>query len=480
MTVTDLSRYAVVATPAPVTAAVLRTDVAGFAGRTTYGPAGRPVPIHDPAEFAQVFGPPVAGGMLAAAMAGYFANGGRLAYVVRLLGAGATAATGRLELGGTVPVDVTAGSPGAWADGLPVIATLRAGAAGRPDWTVSAGAGGEFERAAALADAAAALRLATLDIPEGALPPAVGRWTTRLHGGTDGGPVGAPQYRDATRALVEQPDVALLALPDLWADLGDDGYALLGEIARAVHATLDRLLLADLPPSANDSTVAAVAALARLDQNLLAPEARAVAVYHPWMKVADLSGPPDAEPLTVPPCGHVAGQVSRLDRERGPARTPAGVPLAGVVDLAGPRPPGADAVLADHRANPIRPAPGRGLVVWGGRTFDPALDARFVAHRRLTHRLIRAARQVAGPLVFEPDGPALHLALTRAVTTVLLAAYRGGALAGSSPAEAFAVSTTGQGELVVCELRFAPVEPMEFITVRITLGPEGRLEVIEQ
>ena len=91
--------------------------------------------------------------------------------------------------------------------------------------------------------------------------------------------------------------------------------------------------------------------------------------------------------------------------------------------------------------NLLRCAPGRGLQVWGGRTLDadPPVSL-YVAHRRLMHRLVRAIRQVAEPLVFDVNGPELWLTLVRAVTSVLLEAFRAGALAGHPPEEAFRVA----------------------------------------
>ncbi len=218
-----------------------------------------------------------------------------------------------------------------------------------------------------------------------------------------------------------------------------------------------------------------------LDAAIASPAARAVAVYHPWITVATPDGA--LRPVaTVPPAGHVTGLISRLDRELGPTRTPAGLPLAGLVDVAdGPS-------LAGRRVNQIRCRPGRGPVVWGGRTFDDQPGGRFLAHRRLVHRLVRAARAAAEPLVFEPQGPAMRRALVRAVTSVLLQAYRSGALAGHSDTEAFevvcdATTTTaddGDSGRVRCEVNFTPADPMESITVVLSLAAEGRVEVIEE
>ena len=64
--------------------------------------------------------------------------------------------------------------------------------------------------------------------------------------------------------------------------------------------------------------------------------------------------------------------------------------------------------------NLIRCRANRGLLVWGGRTLDRRDDGKFVAHRRFLHRLIRAIRRAAEPLVFDTHGPEVWFALTRA------------------------------------------------------------------
>jgi uncharacterized protein len=285
---------------------------------------------------------------------------------------------------------------------------------------------------------------------------------------------------EQVQPLLDAPQVSLLVLPDLW-DHPEAAPALVGRLAVAAHERLDRMLVLDLPQAGPD----ALAALDRLDQVLGEPEARAVAVYHPWVKVEERPGGPGGRLATVPPGGHVAGLFSRLDRERSPGRSPANAPLVDVVDLDAD-PPG-EAVLVARRVNPIRCVPGSGLQVWGARTFGRAASGRFVAHRRLLHRLVRAARQAGEALVFENDGPQLRLALAQSVRTVLLQAYRTGALAGRTDEQAFSVRCDDTTTLpadsdagrVVCEAQFTPAFPMELIRVQVGVAAEGRLEVIE-
>jgi uncharacterized protein len=189
---------------------------------------------------------------------------------------------------------------------------------------------------------------------------------------------------------------------------------------------------------------------------------------------------------TVPPSGHVAGLASRLDREFGPTRTPANAGLDDVVDLATGLSASDETVLNAQAVNLIRCVHGRGLQVWGGRTLDRGAG-RFIAHRRLVHRLVRAFRRVAFPLVFERNGVETQYALRRAIAAVLAQAFRSGALHGQTPNEAFEVrcdeTTTTAAERaagqVICHASFVPADPIERINVRLSLRREGQLAVVE-
>jgi phage tail sheath protein FI len=142
--------------------------------------------------------------------------------------------------------------------------------------------------------------------------------------------------------------------------------------------------------------------------------------------------------------------------------------------------------------NLLKCSPSNGLLVWGGRVLGVESEATgmlggFLAHRRLIQVLVRAIRRVAEPLVFETNGPQLWLALVRGITSVLLEAYRAGALKGASPDEAFLVKcdqTNNPQEnidngLCFCDIQVAPATPMEFITLRVAVSNPGKLEVFE-
>ena len=140
--------------------------------------------------------------------------------------------------------------------------------------------------------------------------------------------------------------------------------------------------------------------------------------------------------------------------------------------------------------NMIRCVPSAGLKVWGGGTLarsgpGDTPQSRFLAHRRLINRLVRAIRRVAEPLVFDSNGPELWLTIFRGINSVLFEAFQHGALKGSRPEEAYVVrcdARTNPPEVVdegrvYCEIEVAPATPLEFILIGLSFGGDGRLEV---
>jgi hypothetical protein len=212
-------------------------------------------------------------------------------------------------------------------------------------------------------------------------------------------------------------------------------------------------------------------------------------VYHPWIRVEDPAGGLDAPFRWISPVGHVGGLISRLDRERGAHYTPANALLFDAVDVAAGYAAAEQALLLASGINLIRCQSGQGLQVWGGRTAahprrNP--EGMFLAHRRLIHRLVRAIRRVAEPLVFDNHDVELRLTIVRTITGVLLEAFRAGALKGTREEEGFQVRCDESNNppededlgRVLCEIALAPAVPMEFIILRVAFTTEGKLEVI--
>ncbi|WP_329531334.1 phage tail sheath subtilisin-like domain-containing protein [Streptomyces sp. NBC_01450] len=507
----------------------LRTDVACFAGRTRRGPLASPVRVTDWAAYTAVFGGLDTALDLPYAVRGFFSNGGTALWVLRTEPAGPTPAAAVWPAGAPSPFAPAAGcrieaaSPGGWADGTRVTVRHRpAGTAGQAQVLVRVDAPGESPEsfgwlpAAALPAAVSALSRLVRVVPDGQapVPPAgtahAGTHAVTLTGGTPlpGGPDDdgtlADAYADAVRAMTQLPEPALLALPDLdRCGVGERHREELADLlVEGCAQALDRLALLDPPHSPNSPDTAAdpVAATRRATEWMEALRQRhdtaglqACAVHWPPLRVPDPLATVPPALRTVPASGHVAGTTARLDRERGAFATPANASLEDVVDLAHVLRAEQEAAVYASGANLLRCPPGRGPLVWGGRTaVAPARaggvgDGWFIAHRRLLHRLVRAARAVTEPLLFEPDTPGLRLLLVQGLTEVLLALFEAGALAGERPAEAFRVrcddglnppELVALGQLV-CQVEVAPAAPMEFIAVRLLMGGRDRLEVVE-
>jgi len=509
----------------------LRSDIAAFVGRTRRGPIGVAIRVEGWREYIQVFGDLVASADTPYAIRGYFENGGELAWIVRLpdpeLVTGVATWSAVLDSTWGTPLDrydVIAATPGTWSTGAQIELVWHHDAMRAApvfDITVHTADDGierldgvpadqlatevarrsnliRFVPGAALGNPPAAPNQRVRRVVLAMAPLGVDQWPAWLRAQLLPSPDAAldphSRYLAAVDALIDQPEVALLAFPDLFNDFSPDEWAGSGDAADVLRTAIaaadelrDRLVLVDLPPHDALPPVAALLqwldVLGRIDGTHIW---RAAAAYHPPIWVQDPLGGVTHPLRRIAPSGHVAGSISQTDRERGAHQTPANVPLLDVVDLTEERTPAEHGLLNDAGLNLIRCVSRRGFAVMGGRTLDRVEGYRFVAHRRLLHRLVRAIQSAAEPLVFETNGPDLWVAFVRAATQVLLAAWRVGALKGERPEQAFRVQcdadTNPPAEIdsgrCVCLIAFAPAVPMEFILLRVAVSRDGSLEVL--
>jgi uncharacterized protein len=490
----------------------LRTDVAAFLGRTRRGPVGSPVRVQSWNDVVGAFGAPDSSSGTPYALRGFFENGGRTAWVLRMSGPAMTASALWTASSPLVHEEyrVVATSPGVWANGGrvnirfqsstvagPSTVSIRVLVPGEPVETFAGLPPGEVVERLTASRLIRLVPLQPLRARRDQRPLAGGPLISTLAEGSDssgpismswdltlaGGSEDKPEQRDylaAIQAQADLPEPALVALPDLGTDLAGDTHGdTVRELMQTALTSLDRLVVLDVPPdrSSVDDAVQWAVSLAPGDNALLST----AAVYHPALRVPETVGT-----RTVPASGHVLGVIARLDVERGAHHTPANAVILEAVDLAAEFPEPQQVRLFETGINLVRCTRGRGLLVWGGRTLSTDPRTRFIAHRRLVHLLVRACRRVAGPLVFDVNSAELRLTVVRALTSVLLAAFRAGALAGSRAEQAFRVTcdeTNNPPEQdpgqMVCEIEVAPAAPMEFIRLRLVLGQDRDLEVIE-
>ena len=517
------------AQPPPQEMSPLRTDVAGFLGATKRGPLLQPVRIDGWAHFESIFGGFDSDLNLPHALYGYFENGGEIAHVMRVQGQSAAMGTADWLVGDFDPqtgqwrngapraggfkyarYELTAATPGDWSRGTAVkVIYRRSGPVGNPlvdlvirppDEPVEYLFGLDPKNLPVeIAQRSRYIRMhpsGDFEVKsEQITPPGPIRktWEFKLSGGNTDRP-SLIDYQTARQRLQEVTEVAIVAAPDVFSQLSEyqQQIDLLVSLILAADDRKDQIVVLDTPPS--EMPIGIQEWLAALRNATKAQGAqssmRAAAVYYPCLRVLENPLAVRSETRDLPSSGHVAGVISRLDRERGAHYTPANASLWEAFDIGQCFAEPDQAAYLETGLNLIRCVPGKGLQIWGGRTLVPraegGIDA-FISYRRLIHRLVRAIRRVAEPLVFETNGPDLWLRFVRSVTTVLLEAYRAGALKGTRADEAFRVTcddTTNPPEQidlgwVLCEIELAPSVPLEFITLRIALSADGQIEAIE-
>jgi phage tail sheath protein FI len=513
----ELPGYRVVRGQRPIPEQGLRNDVAAFLGRTDRGPLGVAVRITSRHAYGAVHGRQRSGLATPRAVEAYFANGGEVAWVLRT-GHGGARATADIQLaavagGGWVAggparlslpgnrLRVTATSEGPWATGIELRLTYRAfGTAGAPQLDVRITVPGEgvVQRTGLAEDelldaiAVSGLLVGAFEgEPVAAEPagptsgPAAQRWTLVLGEAADP-QVTRADYLDAIVAQGQIDEIALVCAADLEADLDPIAQdEVLAELAGAAAASQDRLVVLATDVMRSPDVAAWRARIGEAVPDVA--QQRAVAAYAPWLFAEELTHSSVDRYAQTNPVGHVCGVISRLDRERGSGWAPANALVNDAIDIATRSTEAEQLFAVSQQVNLLRCRVGGGLEIWGARTLDTG-DGRHIAHRRLLHRIVRAVRRIAEPLVFDTNGQVLWFTVARAVSGVLMEAFRSGFLQGETPDQAYRVrcdeTTNTQDRIdagqVVCEIEIAPAVPMEFITLRLTLGAQGLLEVVEQ
>lgn len=197
------------------------------------------------------------------------------------------------------------------------------------------------------------------------------------------------------------------------------------------------------------------------------------AMYHPWLEMYDAGSKRSAY---FPPSGAMAGIYARTDIERGVHKAPANEVVRGCTGLSCAYNEGEQDILNPIGVNLIRSFTGRGIRVWGARTISSNGLWKYLNVRRLFIYVEESIKANTNWVVFEPNSTTLWNRMTRTIETFLATCWRDGALAGSTPSEAFFVecgpTTMTQDDIdngrLICQIGIAPVKPAEFVIFRIT------------
>ena len=273
--------------------------------------------------------------------------------------------------------------------------------------------------------------------------------------GTDEG----PGKRTGLQAFLENSTVSVMAIPGVTAP--EVQAALIGfcENRKSCFAILDVPM--DMKKT-ND-----VATFRDMYDSTYA------AMYHPWLQMFDAGA---KRTDFFPPSGAMAGIYARSDNSRGVHKAPANEVVRGCTGLSCNYNTGEQDILNPLGVNLIRALPGQGIRVWGARTISSNGLWKYLNVRRLFIYIEETIKNSTGWVVFEPNSETLWSRVTRTIETFLATCWRDGALAGSSPDQAFFVecgpTTMTQDDIdngrLICQIGIAPVKPAEFVIFRIT------------
>jgi phage tail sheath protein FI len=493
------------------------TSIAAFIGRAARGPVDDPVTITSWADYERIFGGLSIAYPLGYAVRDFYQNGGREALIVRVFKpAAATPAPASANISVAGGLNLTAASPGTWANklrarvetstapGLGDVATqLGVTTADLFNLIVHDNQTGATETFVNVTTVESARRvdnilkqqsqLVRVKAPLVATPPTPHTvpfdptWT-----------LDASSTGVAPTAIIP-PDVGLTAKVDYLGSATDKtGLYALGK------ADLFNILVippdtlgGDVPPSVYADALAYCVkrrAMLIVDPQTAwtrpstvdlaplgigGPDARNAAVYFPRVKQPNALHGDQIEDF--PPSGAVAGIMARTDVQRGVWKAPAGIDaaLSGAVGLSVSLNDDENGQLNPLGVNCLRTFPVFGTVVWGSRTMrgaDQLADEyKYIPIRRLALFIEESLFRGIQWAVFEPNDEPLWAQIRLNAGAFMQELFRQGAFQGGSPRDAYFVKcdkdTTTQADInlgiVNIIVGFAPLKPAEFVVLKI-------------
>lgn len=214
---------------------------------------------------------------------------------------------------------------------------------------------------------------------------------------------------------------------------------------------------------------------------------------YPWLVTADSHRLPGG---AEPPEGVVAGLMAVSALERGAYASVAGrfprmvhALLPADFESRSGRPAGEESLVTDSglegvadRVSVFDRVP-QGIQLVSDLTTSPRFPYRLAAVNRLVSSVVRAARNRGVSALFEPNSPLTWRTVERSIGSILASLYDGGALSGATAEEAFSVTcdttTMTRNDLdngrLVARVTIQPALPVERINVALFLDEGGRI-----
>ncbi|WP_300487965.1 phage tail sheath C-terminal domain-containing protein [Flavobacterium sp.] len=190
-----------------------------------------------------------------------------------------------------------------------------------------------------------------------------------------------------------------------------------------------------------------------------------------------------AQRVVLAPSSSIAGVYAKVDSTSGVWKAPANIGLnyvvAPVEKISHKQ---QESLNVDSKAgksiNAIRTFNGRGTLVWGARTFDGnSNEWRYVSVRRFFNMVEESVKNATERFVFDANDAKTWTRVKAMIENFLNQQWMSGALAGSTPEQAYYVSVglnetmsaqdILEGRMIV-EIGMAAVRPAEFIVLRFS------------
>lgn len=202
------------------------------------------------------------------------------------------------------------------------------------------------------------------------------------------------------------------------------------------------------------------------------------AVYYPMLKMPDPARSGAATLRDTYPGGAIAGLFARVEQERTVSKAPAGYgyELRNVYGLSTAFTDTQVGLLYDEHVNTLKNIPGGGVISNGARTLKRTDITKYVPVRRALNYIKQNVEEIANFSVFEPNGERVWTDINTRISRFLSDFWGAGGLKGRNATEAFYIicdaSNNPQyavenGELHV-EVGVALQSPAEFIIINVT------------
>lgn len=451
------------------------TSVGAFVGVSPRGKVAKPVLVSNWTEFTKLYGGFTNEGYLAYAVKGFFENGGKECYIVRVAHFNSevpTASTASIQVensSDTAIFKVEAISEGIWGNSVSVAISNVDGE--EFDLIVSY-KGIEVEK----------FTKVTVSLLEDEAKASSYINVTALVSDAEVGTIEAKSHQlangiDGTSGLVDSDyEKCIDKLMDYKVNL----VAVPGITTQAVHSKLLSFAdtktrctaILDAPLSMTPSEVKTyVSSTAKLSSEN-------GAIYYPYLLVNDPVGVGKKPTKLVPPCGHVMGTIARVDSTKGVWRAPAGVDakIYGALDLAYDVKDSDQDILNPINVNCIRAFDNEGLLIWGTRTLSKG-EFKYIPNRRLVDYIENSLAESMKWTNFKPNDTALWGMIKTDVEVFLNNIWSQGGLKGEKPEEAYTVKCDAEintqdvidaGKTLV-DIGIALNKPNEFTIFRLSL-----------